>query len=481
MNKLTKKFLKYLKSVKLSKTEKDLLRYRISEFISFNPIRSDAHVPKKSFYFSIFTLRAIYKGVALVLIVLIVVGGTSVSYASTDALPGDALYPIKINIKENIEEKLALTKEAKVEVQSAKVERRLTEAKTLSDKKELSPANQKIVNENLKKNVEKVTKTIENLKDNGDFELALETTSKITPVLEAHREVLVENKDKEEREDKKVEEENSTNISLKQASTMAIMVEEPKEDSLIEAVDAAIKKVEEVETKVIEKATENKESADKITEKNTQSIEQKIEDIKKANFEEKKIEEKKISDEAKISEVKNSESMSLNSASTPSAETVTLKMEQKIVVSPEIIEKATAKIVVETDVEIRIRVAEELLKKADEEKLAGNYKEALRLSQLAKKIIQQIEEYRKIKALETKVEAEIVEQTETIQPTKVIPTTEANTATKVEVKTPTVVSPEKTELSTAELEAAAIKSLKETNESFKKLNFNQEAQTRLLQ
>ncbi|MEZ4114541.1 MAG: hypothetical protein R3B65_03915 [Candidatus Paceibacterota bacterium] len=127
------------------------------------------------------------------------------SYASTDALPGDKLYNVKINVNEKIEEKLALTTEAKVTVQTQKVERRLTEAQKLADKKDLSPEKKEIIKTNLEKNVNEVAKSIKNLKDEGKIEEALDTTSKISPVLEAHKKVLTEQKI----------EEDSNSVSLK--------------------------------------------------------------------------------------------------------------------------------------------------------------------------------------------------------------------------------------------------------------------------
>ena len=96
-NKL-KKFINYLQSFKMTEIEKAVLRSRIEEFIAFNPIRSDVPVPKDPKYFSIFTLRAIVKGMSLALSFLLIIGGGGISYASYDALPGDALYPIKINV-----------------------------------------------------------------------------------------------------------------------------------------------------------------------------------------------------------------------------------------------------------------------------------------------------------------------------------------------------------------------------------------------
>ena len=457
MNKKMKKFIKILKSIRLSQKEKDVLRYKIEEFISFNPIRGDIHVPKKSFYFSIFTFRTLAKGVSLVLIALIVVGGTGVSYASTDALPGDKLYNVKINVNEKIEEKLAFTTEAKVTVQTQKVERRLTEAQKLVEKNDLSPEKKEIVKTNLEKNVAEVTKTITDLKDEGKIEEALDTTSKLTPVLEAHKKVLTEQKVEAD-----LETEANTTMSLKTAVIM-----EDDTDSLLEGVDAAIKKVEEAEKNIIEKVEEDQKTAEEVTERNKEEVKNKIESLKKENIE---IGIKVQEDKAEKKAAEDAEDVSIMSS----------EMKSDLVMDSALAMPAlrSIEIVSETDAELKVKEAESLLIKAEEAKVNGSFKQALMLSQQAKKIIGQIEEYRKIKSVEAVFEnKELLEQSaiEKAPEESTVPVkeTEIKTDMKTEIKNEIEVLP-------IDIKAEAIRSLEETNASLKKINLSQSTEIRLL-
>jgi hypothetical protein len=456
MNKKMKNFIKILKSISLSQKEKDVLRYKIEEFISFNPIRGDIHIPKKSFYFSIFTFRTLAKGVSLVLIALIVVGGTGVSYASTDALPGDKLYNVKINVNEKIEEKLAFTTEAKVTVQTQKVERRLTEAQKLVEKNDLSPEKKEIVKTNLEKNVAEVTKTITDLKDEGKIEEALDTTSKLTPVLEAHKKVLTEQKVEAD-----LETETENVMSFKMATA------EGETDSLLEGVDAAIKKVEEAEKNVIEKVEEDQKTAEEVTERNKEEVKNKIESLKKENIE---IGIKAEEDEAEKKAAEDAGDIGLMS----------VEMKSDVAMDSALVLPAlrSIEIISETDAELKVKEAESLLLKAEEAKVSGNFKEALMLSQQAKKIIGQIEEYKKIKSVEAVFEnKELSEQnstkTETEESTVPVKETEIKTDIKTEIKNEVEVLP-------IDIKAEAIRSLEETNASLKKINLSQSTEIRLL-
>ena len=142
-----------------------------------------------------FEVRYFAKAASLILIIAVVAGGSGVSLAASSALPGDKLYGIKVNVNESIEDSFARTTEAKVIVQSKKVERRLVEAQTLDKENKLSPEIQNIVEKKLEEHIDKLTEDIDDLRAEGNLELALETTSNLTPVLEAHKEIL---QDKEE-------------------------------------------------------------------------------------------------------------------------------------------------------------------------------------------------------------------------------------------------------------------------------------------
>ncbi len=80
---------------------------------------------------------------ASLMIALLVGGG--VSFASENSLPGDLLYPIKVSINEEIRSKLALSVEAKADWEVTRVDRRLTEAEKLSDKGRLTSEQQEKV------------------------------------------------------------------------------------------------------------------------------------------------------------------------------------------------------------------------------------------------------------------------------------------------------------------------------------------------
>ncbi len=185
-----KNFIKRAKDVRLSEDERGLLRSRILEFISFNPIRGKTPVIHQRTYVSIFEFRHFMKAASLVLIVAVVIGGTGVSYAASKALPGEMLYAVKVNINEGVEETLATTPQAKLAIQSEHIQKRLDEVQMLRKEKKLSPETQKIVADKITEHTEDVIKSIDDLKKEGDVTTVLETTSTLTPVLEANLDVL---------------------------------------------------------------------------------------------------------------------------------------------------------------------------------------------------------------------------------------------------------------------------------------------------
>jgi hypothetical protein len=226
-----KKLYKTCKSHTTFRIRKVYFAFQDSEFMAYTPIRGKVPVIREKSYLSVFAVRHFMKAASLVLIFAVVVGGTGVSYAASSALPGDALYNIKVNINEGIEEGFATTPEAKAVVQSKKVERRLDEAQTLAKENKLSPDNQKIVVAKIQQHVTELSKQIDILKENGDVSAALETTSNLTPVLEAHRDIL---KDQNENKD----------LADKDSGTS-------NNQTLVDQVDNSIKEVQDQENSII--------------------------------------------------------------------------------------------------------------------------------------------------------------------------------------------------------------------------------------
>ncbi len=190
MNQEFKKIINTAKNIRLSEIKKASIRAHVEEFIALTPIRQPQQSPLRSpFYFSRFTMLHMTKVLSLVLIVL-VTGGSTMTLASEKTLPGDVFYTVKVNIKEPLEAKLARTPEAKLEFKTKQVEKRLTEAQILLQKNDTTPSKHKEVEDRVEQKIEEISEGIATLQAEGDVATILATTSKLEPVLQAHKEAL---------------------------------------------------------------------------------------------------------------------------------------------------------------------------------------------------------------------------------------------------------------------------------------------------
>ena len=76
---------------------------------------------------------------------ILVLGGTGAVYASLDSLPGNILYPLKVNIIESVYSTFTFSLEGKAEYESGLATMRLIEAETLADRGELDAEKEKIL------------------------------------------------------------------------------------------------------------------------------------------------------------------------------------------------------------------------------------------------------------------------------------------------------------------------------------------------
>lgn len=117
------KGIKDLQKITLSKEERVVLFEKI--------LKRSAGAPVLSTWFAgqfVFVRRH----VALVLILAIVLGGGGATFASERALPGSALYPLKVGVSEPIRGLVKTLPEEKIEWQAEKAVRRIEEAQILS-------------------------------------------------------------------------------------------------------------------------------------------------------------------------------------------------------------------------------------------------------------------------------------------------------------------------------------------------------------
>ncbi len=121
-----------IKEIRMTAAEKSVLSTTVMRFVDDNPVQIPSPISKISFnqpspYASRFNLFTMGRSLAFVLIGMII-GGGSLSYAAAGSLPGDFLYPTKINFSEEVALALKPTAEAKIEYEQARVETRLAEA-----------------------------------------------------------------------------------------------------------------------------------------------------------------------------------------------------------------------------------------------------------------------------------------------------------------------------------------------------------------
>ncbi len=138
--------LKNARRESLTRTEKESMRSNLVQMMSgSSPVINTSQVstaPTQSPYsipspisfssFSIFT-----RAVAFVLVGFIV-GGTSLTFASNNTLPGDTLYPIKVGVSEKIKGLFAFTTEARTQLDAEHLASRFNEIEKLKNSNQLS-------------------------------------------------------------------------------------------------------------------------------------------------------------------------------------------------------------------------------------------------------------------------------------------------------------------------------------------------------
>jgi hypothetical protein len=168
----------------LSAQEKSAMKARIFG------MPSPANVsPKQSPYF-IFTYQFMQARVLAPLAVLLVVFlGGSTAAAAQGALPGDALYPIKISFNEAVEVALATTPVAKAEVSAELAVRRVEEAEVLAARGELTPETGEKLASSFETHAENATELAGKV-EAEDPAAAASLRTKLDSSLSAHGEIL---------------------------------------------------------------------------------------------------------------------------------------------------------------------------------------------------------------------------------------------------------------------------------------------------
>lgn len=195
MESLWNKIIREAKTVSLTKEEHDFMIENIRKQVyhKASPVHTNTKKQIKSPYLYHFRISLSlhekrFVPVA-VFIILVIFGGTS--FAANFALPGEALYGMKVNVNEQMESWIALSPNANARFEVVKAGRRLKEVEKLTvQKKKITPKAKAQIKENFTKNAEKVKQIVAEIEASGESDAAAEVKAEFENNLEAHSVVL---------------------------------------------------------------------------------------------------------------------------------------------------------------------------------------------------------------------------------------------------------------------------------------------------
>ncbi len=201
-------FIKEVRKSGLSDEERNSIRESVFNFIKNNPVSGQTQPRLKyssgknfwdwsSIYLRNFNLASI---MALLLILTVAVS-SGVGLAAEKALPGDFLYPVKLNVNENIRGLTNITDQQKADWEIQKADRRLEEAENLASKGSLDSKNQAVIEANFEAQSRKVKDRINSFEDKSDFKAAASVSASFETSLQVHEKIL--QKISEEKKDSK--------------------------------------------------------------------------------------------------------------------------------------------------------------------------------------------------------------------------------------------------------------------------------------
>lgn len=183
-----------MREIKMTPDEKSVVLNNLVAFMDEHPVQAPSSAPTKvtfleptpSPFFSRFAFSGVGRMTALALVILIV-AGSSVSYAAAGALPGDFLYPTKVNFNEKIASAIILTPEAKIEYEETRVETRIKEAEMLIDEGKFDDRRQAVVEAELGNHMTRVYARIDKLPVDKRARAVRIADERIAPRVAEHR------------------------------------------------------------------------------------------------------------------------------------------------------------------------------------------------------------------------------------------------------------------------------------------------------
>ncbi len=179
MKRFSEQFNKKANSIRMTAPEKDELRERLVSYMEYHPLSTKTKLKQEIVSEASLTdssLRIVkvskmrlfqWSGAMMVIFTLVI------PYVAERAVPGDALYAVKVNFNEEVRSTLALSPYEKIAWETERLNRRIAEARVLADEGRLTEETETMMADAVRVHSENARKEIENLKQTDKEEAAL--------------------------------------------------------------------------------------------------------------------------------------------------------------------------------------------------------------------------------------------------------------------------------------------------------------------
>lgn len=195
MKSFKEQFKKQSERIRLSSREKGDLKNRLVSYMEYHPLTDNTRglyenrvdntfIPSPSFAFR-FSARYVKSFAGLFVVFMVV----AIPVFAEKSLPGDVLYPMKVQFNEELRSTLSFSPHAKIEWETARLERRISEARLLAKEGRLTDDAERLVTKAIKKHSDNAQQRIVALREKNEDEATMAELSLVSS-LSVQAEVL---------------------------------------------------------------------------------------------------------------------------------------------------------------------------------------------------------------------------------------------------------------------------------------------------
>ncbi len=193
-----KEYAEKMRHMSLSEASRAKIRKNLEEYADFHTIsegvrvgatnRSIERAPKHA-HFGLRLLGLRLSNMTAVLLIALLIGGGT-SYAAQGAVPGDTLYPIKVEFNENIQSAFAISNEAEAKLQARLVAERLQEAEELAVRGELDAEVSADIQSRVETHYKEASERSDTAQAEGDFEASATVHAELEGTFRTYANIL---------------------------------------------------------------------------------------------------------------------------------------------------------------------------------------------------------------------------------------------------------------------------------------------------